>query len=74
MADLAERKFWDDYTAAFEEMLAETSTDYAPWHLVPANHNWLRNLAVSEIVADTLDDLNPQYPESEAGLEGLKIV
>jgi PPK2 family polyphosphate:nucleotide phosphotransferase len=74
MADLAERKFWDDYTAAFEEMLAETSTDHAPWHLVPANHNWLRNLAVSEIVADTLDDLNPQYPESEAGLEGLKIV
>jgi PPK2 family polyphosphate:nucleotide phosphotransferase len=74
LGDLTERKFWDDYQAAFEEMLAETSTDYAPWHLIPANHNWLRDLAVSEIVADTMDGLNPQYPESEAGIEGLKIV
>jgi PPK2 family polyphosphate:nucleotide phosphotransferase len=74
IADLAERKLWDDYQAAFEEMLAETSTDYAPWHLVPANRNWLRNLAVSEIVADAIDELNPQYPEPEAGIEGLKIV
>jgi polyphosphate kinase 2 (PPK2 family) len=55
-------------------MLAETSTDYAPWHLVPSNRNWLRNVAVSEIVADALDELNPQYPEAEAGVEGLKIV
>jgi PPK2 family polyphosphate:nucleotide phosphotransferase len=74
MADIAERKFWDDYTAAFEEMLSETSTDYAPWHLVPSNRNWLRNVAVSEIVADALDELNPQYPESEAGVAGLKVV
>jgi PPK2 family polyphosphate:nucleotide phosphotransferase len=73
-ADIAERKFWDDYTAAFEEMLSETSTDYAPWHLVPSNRNWLRNVAVSEIVADTLEGLNPQYPEAEAGVEGLKVV
>ncbi|HJX68275.1 MAG TPA: polyphosphate kinase 2 family protein [Candidatus Limnocylindrales bacterium] len=73
-ADIAERKLWDDYTAAFEEMLSETSTDYAPWHLVPSNRNWLRNVAVSEIVADALDELNPQYPEAEAGVEGLKIV
>ena len=74
MADLAERKLWDQYRAAFEEMLTETSTDYAPWHLIPANRNWLRNLAVSEIVADAIDNLHPQYPESEAGVEGLKIV
>jgi polyphosphate kinase 2 (PPK2 family) len=74
MADIAERKLWDDYTAAFEEMLSETSTDYAPWHLVPSNRNWLRNVAVSEIVADALDELNPQYPDAEAGVEGLKIV
>jgi PPK2 family polyphosphate:nucleotide phosphotransferase len=72
-ADLAERRLWDDYIAAFQEMLTETSTDYAPWYLVPANHNWLRNLAVSEIVADALDDLDPQYPEPEGGIEGLKI-
>jgi PPK2 family polyphosphate:nucleotide phosphotransferase len=73
MADLAERKLWDDYRVAFQDMLAETSTDYAPWHLIPSNHNWLRNLAVSEIVADAIDELNPQYPEPAAGIEGLKI-
>jgi len=60
--DVAERKFWDDYTAAFEEMLTETSTDFAPWYLIPSNRNWLRNLAISEIVADAIDELNPEYP------------
>jgi PPK2 family polyphosphate:nucleotide phosphotransferase len=74
LGDLEERKLWDKYRAAFEEMLEQTSTQYAPWYLVPANRNWLRNLAVSEIVADTLDDLNPQYPQPEAGIEGLKVV
>jgi PPK2 family polyphosphate:nucleotide phosphotransferase len=74
LGDIEERKFWDDYRAAFEEMLTETSTDYAPWFLIPANHNWLRNLAVSEIVADAIDELDPQYPESETGIEGIKVV
>jgi polyphosphate kinase 2 (PPK2 family) len=55
-------------------MLSETSTDWARWHVIPANHNWLRNLAISEIVADALGDLNPQYPEPAAGIEGLKVV
>jgi PPK2 family polyphosphate:nucleotide phosphotransferase len=73
-ADIAERKFWDDYRAAFEEMLAETSTDNAPWYLIPANRNWLRNLAVSEIIADAIDELNPQYPPAAPGIEGLKVV
>ena len=72
--DVAERKFWDDYTAAFEEMLTETSTDFAPWYLVPSNRNWLRNLAISEIVADAIDELNPQYPAPIPGIVGLKIV
>jgi len=72
--DVAERKFWDDYTAAFEEMLTETSTDFAPWYLIPSNLNWLRNLAISEIVADALDELNPQYPAPLPGIVGLKIV
>ncbi len=71
--DLAERSRWDDYSAAFSEMLGETSTSYAPWYLVPANRNWLRNLAVGEILADRLDALNPQYPPAAAGVEGTKI-
>jgi PPK2 family polyphosphate:nucleotide phosphotransferase len=74
LGDLEERKLWDDYRAAFEEMLAETSMDFAPWYMIPANHNWLRNLAVSEIVADAMDELDPQYPEPAAGIVGLKVV
>ncbi len=74
LGDLEERKLWDDYRAAFEEMLVETSTDYAPWYAIPANRNWLRDLAVSEIVADVLNELDPQYPEPAAGTEALKIV
>jgi PPK2 family polyphosphate:nucleotide phosphotransferase len=73
-SDLDERKLWDDYRVAFEEMLAETSTNFAPWYSIPSNHNWLRNLAVSEIVADALDELNPQYPEAAPGIAGLKVV
>ena len=72
--DLPERQRWADYQIAFEDMLFETSTDWARWHVIPANHNWLRDLAISEIVADALDDLNPQYPEPATGIEGLKIV
>ena len=74
LSDVNERKFWDDYRVAFEEMLHETSTDYAPWYLVPSNRNWLRNLAISEIVTEALDELNPQYPEAANGIEGMKVV
>ena len=71
--DLEERARWDDYSAAFSEMLRETSTSYAPWYLVPANRNWLRNLAVGEILADTLDALKPAYPPAAAGVAGTKV-
>ena len=73
MGDIAERKLWDDYRAAFEEMLTETSTGYAPWYAIPANRNWFRNLAVSEIVADTIDALKPEYPPAAAGVKGTTI-
>jgi PPK2 family polyphosphate:nucleotide phosphotransferase len=72
-ADLVERKLWDQYRAAFEEMLTETSTAYAPWYLVPANRNWLRNVAVSEIVADIIGKLKPQYPQPETGVAGIRV-
>jgi PPK2 family polyphosphate:nucleotide phosphotransferase len=73
MGDIAERKLWDDYRAAFEEMLTETSTGYAPWYAIPANRNWFRNLAVSEIVADTIDALKPEYPPAAPGVKGTTI-
>ncbi len=62
MGDLAERKLWDDYQAAFDEALSKTSTSWAPWYLIPANHNWFRDLAVSTILAEVIADLKPAYP------------
>jgi PPK2 family polyphosphate:nucleotide phosphotransferase len=72
--DLEERKLWDQYIAAFEEALSRCSTKSAPWYVVPANRKWFRNLAVAQIVADVLDDANPQYPPGEPGIEKLKLV
>jgi PPK2 family polyphosphate:nucleotide phosphotransferase len=65
MGDLDERKRWDDYIAAFEDVLERTATDWAPWYLIPANRKWFRNLAVATIVADTLDDLEPAFPQPD---------
>ena len=73
-ADLDERKLWDKYTAAFEDALTRCSTKDAPWYIIPANRKWFRNLAVAQIAADTLDDINPQYPPGEPGIEKLKLV
>jgi len=65
LGDLEERKRWDDYIVAFEDVLTRCSTDWAPWYVIPANRKWFRNLAVAEILADTLEELNPQYPQPE---------
>jgi PPK2 family polyphosphate:nucleotide phosphotransferase len=64
MADLDERKLWDDYQAAFEEALSRCSTDAAPWYVIPSNRNWFRNVAVAEILADVMEELKPKYPSS----------
>jgi PPK2 family polyphosphate:nucleotide phosphotransferase len=63
-ADLRERELWDDYMAAYEEALARCSTDYAPWHVIPADRKWYRNLVVAELVAQTLRDMNPRWPKA----------
>jgi PPK2 family polyphosphate:nucleotide phosphotransferase len=63
MGDLAEREHWDEYMTAYEDALARCSTEVAPWYLVPANRKWFRNLAIGSIVADVLDDLDPQFPK-----------
>jgi PPK2 family polyphosphate:nucleotide phosphotransferase len=73
MADLDERKLWDKYIGAYEDALSKTSTDDAPWYVIPSNRNWLRNLAVSTILAETLDDLKPAYPPEPDLPQDLKI-
>jgi PPK2 family polyphosphate:nucleotide phosphotransferase len=73
LGDLAERKLWDSYVAADEDVLRRCSTDAAPWYVIPANRNWFRNLAIADIVADTLDDLKPRYPPAPEDLTGVLI-
>jgi PPK2 family polyphosphate:nucleotide phosphotransferase len=73
IGDLAERRLWDSYVAADEDVLRRTSTDAAPWYVIPANRNWFRNHAIANIVADTLDELNPRYPPPPEDLTGVVI-
>jgi PPK2 family polyphosphate:nucleotide phosphotransferase len=70
--DYTERALWDDYISAFEDALNATSTHHAPWFVIPANHKWFRNLAVSQIVADTLDDLHMSYPKPSVDLAEIR--
>ena len=61
--DVKERAFWDDYMRAYEEALSTTSTEWAPWYVVPADRKWFARLAVMAIVTDALRRIDPQYPE-----------
>ncbi|GJE55716.1 MULTISPECIES: polyphosphate kinase 2 family protein [Methylobacterium] len=72
-ADLVERKSWDAYQSAFTDALSRCSTPYAPWHVVPANRKWYRNLAIARTVADTLEAMDPQFPEPKPGIAGLTV-
>jgi PPK2 family polyphosphate:nucleotide phosphotransferase len=61
-ADARERAFWDDYQRAYEDALEKCSTRQAPWYVIPANKKWFRNLAVSQIVVDAMEELDMKYP------------
>jgi PPK2 family polyphosphate:nucleotide phosphotransferase len=71
-SDYSERPFWDDYRKAYEDALEHTSTNRAPWYVIPADHKWFRNFAVARIVTDTLDELDPQYPPPSVDLEQMR--
>jgi PPK2 family polyphosphate:nucleotide phosphotransferase len=71
--DIDERKRWDDYQAAYEIALSSTSTPWAPWHIVPANRKWYRNLVVAHLLRAELESLDMQWPEPE-GVAGTKVV
>jgi len=72
-ADINERKYWDDYLEAYTEMLRKCSTEAAPWYVIPANHKWFRNLAVSQILVDVLEGMDLKYPKPAAGLADVKV-
>jgi PPK2 family polyphosphate:nucleotide phosphotransferase len=61
-ADSRERAYWDDYQAAYQDAIGKCSTKYAPWYVVPSNKKWFRNLAVSQMIVDALEELKMKYP------------
>ncbi|MAT44566.1 MAG: polyphosphate kinase [Anaerolineaceae bacterium] len=71
--DLKERALWDEYQKAYEDVLEKTSTDYAPWYIIPANRNWYRNYLISSILVKKLESLNMEYPLPEDGLDNIEI-
>jgi PPK2 family polyphosphate:nucleotide phosphotransferase len=71
--DLAERARWDDYMAAYEEAIARTSTEHAPWYVIPADRKWFRNWAVSRIVIEALEAMDPRYPDPAEDLDGITV-
>ena len=71
-SDYTERNLWGDYIDAFETALSRCSTTYGPWFVIPANHKWFRNLAVSQIIADALDDMKLKLPKPTVDLKEIR--
>ena len=71
-SDYSERELWDDYIEAFEDAIRATSTEEAPWFVIPSNHKWFRNLAVSQIMADTMADLRLSFPPPTVDLAAIR--
>jgi PPK2 family polyphosphate:nucleotide phosphotransferase len=71
-SDYTERELWESYTEAFQDALRLTSTKEAPWFIVPSDRKWFRNLVVSKILADTLDDMNLTIPTAKVDLEAIR--
>ncbi|WP_430911700.1 polyphosphate kinase 2 family protein [Methylobacterium sp. sgz302541] len=72
-ADLTERRSWDAYREAFDDALTRCSTPCAPWHVVPANRKWFRNLVVARTIADTLEAMDPRYPDPVPGVSEMRV-
>ena len=72
-ADFNERRFWNDYTAAYEDALTKCSTHVAPWYVIPSNKKWFRNLAVSHIIAETLEEMDPKLPKPSVDVKKIKF-
>ncbi len=71
-SDYSERELWDRYIEAFDDALTATSMREAPWYVIPANHKWFRNLAVSQIVADTMEELGMSFPKPTVDLADIR--
>ena len=72
-ADVRERGYWNDYIAAYNDMLRRCSTKEAPWFVVPANHKWFRNLAVAQVMVEELEAMKLQYPKPSTDLSKIRF-
>ena len=70
--DYSERELWPQYMEAYEDAIALTSTKHSPWYIIPANHKWFRNLAVSQIIADTMDEMGLQLPATQVDIAEMR--
>jgi PPK2 family polyphosphate:nucleotide phosphotransferase len=71
--DLAKRDRWDDYQVAYREMLERTSTEWAPWHVIPADRKWVRNVVIAELIGEALEDMDLAWPALDSELEGVTV-
>jgi PPK2 family polyphosphate:nucleotide phosphotransferase len=71
-ADYKQREYWDAYIEAFETVLEKCSTKYAPWHIIPSNHKWFRNLAISQILAATMEDMKLKTPSPAVNMAEIR--
>lgn len=73
VGDLKVREQWDEYMKAYEDVFTECNTPYAPWHIVPANKKWYRNLVITRAVVEALESMNLEYPKPSADLSSVVI-
>jgi len=73
LEDLEKRKLWDTYMTAYEEVLNQCTTPWAPWYVIPADQKWYRNLAIARVIVNAIQELDPQYPEAEGDWRNVVI-
>ena len=73
LGDLEERKLWVEYMKSYEETISRTSTDWAPWYIVPSNRKWYRNLVIAKIIIETLKNLDMKFPQPQENLDQIII-
>jgi PPK2 family polyphosphate:nucleotide phosphotransferase len=71
-SDYSERELWPQYVEAYEDAMALTSTKHAPWYIIPANHKWFRNLAVSQVIADTMEEMGLKLPPAQVNIADIR--
>lgn len=73
LGDLEERKLWSEYRAAYNDAIGECNTEWAPWHVIPADKKWYRNLVISELILSKLREMNPEYPKAGQDYRGIVV-